>query len=71
MRCISCGRLLGLRSRVECPCFRAQNKNAKLPQRISATTHRVQIAFRAAAQAKTEQARYLADMTFRQLNAEL
>ena len=39
-RCFGCGRLLGLRAELECPCWLSHNESALIPQRLIARTKR-------------------------------
>jgi hypothetical protein len=43
MTCYGCGRLLGLRAELECPCWLSYRDSAIIPERLVAPTKRARL----------------------------
>lgn len=60
--CKGCGRMLGLRTGVECPCWRSHNRGTVIPRRLASITNRV-VAFHREGGKDTREAEALRALT--------
>ena len=69
--CVGCGRLLGLLSPAECPCWRTMLEGAVVPHRIRSLARRVQLLYRMMSKAESPSDLAAARVVARKVNTSL